>query len=199
MRSFSLIVAAGIVAGSMVVGCAPPKGQTPLEKRANVLEMQDKTLEALYMRYPSAREEIAKSYGYAVLSRDDIMIYFVGFGGGYGVATEKGTGKQTFIKDAHASLGLGGGLRDSRGVLIFNTQNAFSEFVAGSWDVGAQAEIGFASRDRGFEQSAEVTFLSQTKYYQFTDAGDIIVADLPLYHVTPFDDLNGGGMPAAAR
>lgn len=173
------------------VGCSPPAGNNAVEKRQSVMEMQKYTLDALYKRYPYAKEEIAKSYGYAVMSRDDIMIYFGGFGGGYGVATESASGKQLFIKDAHAALCLAIGMRDSRGVLIFSSKVAYEGFIHESWDLGIQAEVAAASRDRGFEQSAEDTFLHGVKYYQFTDSGDILAGVmLPLYHVTPYTDLN---------
>ena len=197
MRHVVVTVLSSLAVSTLIVGCAPPKGYTISEKQANVLKMQEGALDGLYQRYPGAKEQIATSYGYAVMSRDDIMIYFAGFGGGYGVTNETSTGRQTFVKDAHFSLGLGSGLSDTRGVLIFATKKAFNEFTQGSWDFGAQAEVSVASRDKGFEQSAEGTCLNDVKYYQFTDTGYVLAAHLPLYHVTPFTDLNASAGPVA--
>jgi hypothetical protein len=174
----------------MIAGCSTPQGTTALEKRASILKMQDQTLPAFTMRNPDLERAIANSYGYAVVSRDDLTLFWIGGGGGYGVATVKATGEQRFLKDAHGSLNLGGGWRDCRGLYIFSDQAAFEGFCAGSWDFGIRAEVAVASRDRGFEQSAEETALPRVRYYEYTDSGLVLRIGLPLCRVWPWSELD---------
>lgn len=184
----------------MLAGCCTPQGSTAMEKRDSILKMKDQSLPGFTMRHTDLESAIANSYGYAVISRDDLTLLWFGGGGGYGVATVRKTGEQRFLKDAHGALNLGIGWRDYRGLYIFADQAAFDGFCAGSWDLGVRAEVAVASRDRGFEQSAEETALPRVRYYEYTDAGLVLHVGLPLSHVMPWWELdNATSTRAPAR
>lgn len=188
MRLF--LICSLMAAALFTLGCSTPKGTLPSEKAASIQLMHDQSLPMFIERHPEIRDLVAKSYGYALLSRDNITIWFVGFGGGYGVAVENSTGKRTYLKDAHVNLNFIGDLRDYRSLLIFHSARAFNNYLTGSWDCGVNAEVALTSRDRGFEDSAENTFLRDVTYYEFTDAGGALRVGLPLYYVTPWTELN---------
>ncbi len=188
MRLFLICSLAAVALFSY--GCSTPKGTLPTEKAASIQLMHDQSMPMFIERHPEIRDQVAKSYGYALISRDNFTPFIIGFGGGYGVAVENGTGKRTYLKDAHIDLNLGFDFRDFRGLLIFNNPTAFRDFVAGSWDCGVNAEVALTSHDRWFEDSAENTFLHGVAYYEFTESGGAIRLGLPLYNVTPWTELN---------
>jgi hypothetical protein len=196
-----VLIVSLVTAALFTIGCSTPKGTLPSEKAASIQLMHDESMPMFIERHPEIRDLVAKSYGYALLSRDNLTIWFVGFGGGYGVAVEKSTGKRTYLKDAHINLDLGFDFRDYRSLLIFNNPTAFKNFITGSWDCGVNAEVALTSRDRWFEDSAENTFLSGVTYYEFTDSGGALRLGLPLYNVTPWTELNAAAPTAkpAAR
>lgn len=175
----------------VLAGCCTPQGSTPAEKKASILAMQEQTMPGFKMRQADLERVIANSYGYAVVSRDELTLFWIGGGGGYGVATVRATGEQRFLKDAHGSLNIGFAWRDYRGLYVFADQAAFEGFCAGSWDFEVCAEVAVASRDRGFEQSAEETCLPRVRYYEFTDAGLVLHVGVPLHHVRPWPELDG--------
>ena len=188
MRSF--LICSLVAAALFTFGCSTPKGTLASEKAASIQLMHDQSLPMFVERHPEVRDEIARSYGYALISRDNFVPWIFGFGGGYGVAVENGTGKRTYLKDSHVNLNLGADFRDYRSLLIFRDATAFKNFLTGSWDCGVNAEVALTSRDRWFEDSAENTFLRGVTYYEFTDSGGALRLGLPLYYVTPWTELN---------
>lgn len=188
MRSF--LICSLMAAALFTLGCSTPKGTLPSEKAASIQLMHDQSLPMFVERHPEISDMIAKSYGYALISRDNFVPWIIGFGGGYGVAVENSTGKRTYLKDAHINLNLGADFRDYRSLLIFHSATAFRDFLTGSWDCGVNAEAALTSRDRWFEDSAETTFLPGVTYYEFTDSGGALRLGLPLYYVTPWAELN---------
>jgi len=192
-----ILIASLVTTVLVTIGCSTPKGTLPSEKAASIQLMHDESMPMFIERHPEIRELVAKSYGYALLSRDNLTIWFAGFGGGYGVAVENSTGKRTYLKDAHINLDLGFDFRDYRSLLIFNNALAFKNYLTGSWDCGVNAEVALTSRDRWFEDSAENTFLNGVTYYEFTDSGGALRLGLPLYNVTPWTELNALPAPAA--
>ena len=171
-------------------GCSTTKGTLATEKAASIQLMHDQSMPMFIERHPEIRDLVAKSYGYALISRDNFTPFIIGFGGGYGVAVETSTGKRTYLKDWHINLNLGGDFRDYRGLLIFNSATAFKDFITGSWDCGVNAEVALTSHDRWFEDSAENSFLRDVTYYEFTESGGALRLGLPLYNVNPWNELN---------
>ena len=103
--------------------------QTPEEERKEILEMRQVTLNDLYKELPGSKEAIENSVGYAVFDNVGINLFAVSTGNGEGVAHDKKTGKDTFMKMFSAGVGIGLGIKDFRGIFVFTTQEAIDNFV----------------------------------------------------------------------
>lgn len=181
----SLLALVVMVAG----GCASPSGKTAALKRDTATLMRDAALTSLYARHPEARDVIKKSYGYAVMDRDDVMVLLFGGGGGYGVATETATGHRYYLEDWHMQLGLGLGYRNLRGVIVFADRETYDRFMGNAWVFGGEAEIAATWPSGGFDASTKGNLGKGMSYYQFTQTGGALQADLPLTQVTDNAEL----------
>jgi lipid-binding SYLF domain-containing protein len=74
-----------------------------------VRKVADQTLQRLYKLQSGARQAIQNSGGYAVFSNFGMKILVLGGGKGEGVAVNKETRQETFMKilEVQAGLGLG--------------------------------------------------------------------------------------------
>lgn len=148
------------------------------KKRADILEMRAEVLERLYEERPETRLEIQNSVGYAVFSNIGVNVIFISGGGGKGVAHDKLTGKDTFMKMGTAGVGLGLGIKDFRAVFVFHDTKAFNNFVEKGWDFSGEADAAANSSDKGGEVSGATTLSKKVNVYQFNKAGLALQATL---------------------
>lgn len=148
------------------------------KKRADILEMRAEVLERLYDERPETRLEIQNSVGYAVFSNIGVNVIFISGGGGKGVAHDKLTGTDTFMKMGTAGVGLGLGIKDFRAVFVFHDTKAFNNFVEKGWDFSGEADAAANSGDKGGEASGATTLSKKVNVYQFTKAGLALQATL---------------------
>ena len=103
--------------------------ETPADKRK---EIQDNalrmTLADLYKYQPQAKGEIKSAAGYAVFSNFGMNLFLVSTARGGGVAHDNSSGKDTYMKMFSAGGGIGLGVKDFRGIFIFQTKGALDEF-----------------------------------------------------------------------
>jgi lipid-binding SYLF domain-containing protein len=183
-----LLLAMGLAAS----GCAAPKGANVTEQRAFALDMKRATLDDLYARKPEAKAKIEKAAGYGVFSNMGFALLLLGSDHGYGVVTNKATGKDTYMRMFSGSVGLGLGVQDFRAVLVFNDQATLDQFVDSGWEFGAEAGCAAKFGESGGSAHAVGNINSPIEIYEFTKNGLWIRASLPLAKFWKDKKLNAG-------
>jgi len=164
-----LAAAAALVAMTMVSAAALASG--PDEQRQEIDQAARQTLEALYAQQPSARRAIDQSAGYAVFSDMSTKIFFAGGGGGKGVAVNRESGQQTFMMMVSVSAGLGMGISKSHLVWVFETPEAYQNFVDVGVELGADANLQVNPGEGGGLYDGAVEASPGAWLYQLSDAG----------------------------
>ena len=174
MRSRTIAIALLAVCVLVAAGCRTPKGESVQEKRSYALQMKSDALSELYAKRPEAKAHIAKAPGYAVFSNIGSKIFMLATGNGFGVATDNRSGKNTYMKMVEAGGGMGMGIKTYRAVYVFNSRQAFDDFLSGNWQVGGDADAGAEYEGKGMSAGAALNTDQLTKpvtVYQFTDKG----------------------------
>ena len=106
------------------------------------------------------------------------------------MAHDNKTGRDVFMRMGSAGIGLGLGIKDFRGIFIFRTKKAFSDFVEDGWDAGAHADAIAKDRDKGGALEGARTVGKDMEFYQLTESG--LALELTLQGTKYFkdDDLN---------
>jgi len=164
--------------------------QTPEEERKEILEMRKTTLDDLYKELPGAKEVVEDSVGYAVFDNVGINLLAISTANGSGVAHDKETGKDTFMKMFSAGVGIGLGIKDFRGIFVFSTQDALDNFINNGWQAGAQADAAAVSDEKGDAITAAIDVAPGIKLYQLTENGLAIQATIQGTKYWKDDDLN---------
>jgi len=151
----------------------PRKELSPAEKCAEINRLATATLDTLKAKSPEAHKLYNRAYGYAVF--DNFKLSFLLSGsGGKGVAVAKATGQRTYMNMGGAGVGLGAGAHKHQIVFLFETEDRFNQFINEGWtaNVSANAVAGKAGAN------AEATFEDGMAYYQLTEAGLMLQADI---------------------
>ena len=174
------LVALAILPALLVsMGCNSPSGETPQEKRDEVMKMHDTVLKQMYAADPKLEDKVKNAPGYAVFSNASLTFFFVGGGGGYGVAVDqKNNGRKTFMKMASGNLGLGLGVKDFRALYIFNKASAYTTFITKGWAFGAEADATATDGEKGGAADAAGRAAKDVEIHQLTDAGVILKATI---------------------
>jgi len=152
-------------------GCAKPQGNTPVSQRAYILQMRDTTLAEIYQKSPYVEDLVQHAAGYGVFSNINTQLLIIGSGNGYGVITENGSGKTTFMRMAEGGVGLGVALTDFRELIIFNNAAVMRQFISSGWDFGVQGDAVLKSKTKGAAAAGEIPFDSDIIIYQLTKQG----------------------------
>jgi len=150
---------------------SPSHAASKDEQRAELKKVSGETLARLYKVQPTAKAAIDKSAGYATFSNVGIKILVAGSGKGQGVAVNKKTGKETYMKMIEAQAGLGFGVKKFRLVWVFETPAAFDSFVNSGWEASTQATAAAKKGDQGAWASGAVSVSPGVWLYQITDEG----------------------------
>jgi len=176
----------------LVVAAAPARAETPAEKRAEIAKMRSETLARLYKLHPAAKGKIARAYGYAVFSNLGVNLIFLSAAGGSGVARDNKTGRDTYMKMVSGGIGLGLGVKDFRGVFVFSTRKAFTDFVDGGWEAGAHADAVAKAGQKGGAAEGALTVAPGVELYQITENGLALEATIQGTKYYKDDELNAG-------
>lgn len=145
---------------------------TKEEKRQDVREVTENTLQRLYRAQPRARDLVATSAGYAVFSNFGMKLFFAGGGAGAGMAVNRKTKQETFMKMVEVQAGLGFGVKKFRLVWVFETAGKLNDFIDKGWELGAQATASAQLGGQGSELYAGAMSISPGVWlYQLTDDG----------------------------
>lgn len=142
------------------------------EKRQDLREVAEATLARLYKAQPQARDAVERSAGYAVFSNFGMKILFAGGGTGSGIAVNRKSKQETFMKMVEVQAGLGVGVKKFRLVWVFETTGKLNDFVNKGWELGAQATASAKMSGQGQEAYAGAMSVSPGVWiYQLTDDG----------------------------
>ena len=188
MRSLALLGCTLFFFLVAMSGCASIPGKTGEEQAETIDALVERTLADLYKQEPKAKEAIATSVGYVVMSNKITKIPIVGAGSGYGVAIDTKTGEKTYLKMARFDVGGGWGARAVRPVLIFLDEKKFKDFIDGVWEAQAGAEAAAKVGETGAAGGAGSGDLPGNKGYSvhmITDAGVSATATAGIILVKP--------------
>ena len=147
------------------------------ERRQDVRDVAQNTLERLYKSQPKAKDAIERSAGYAVFSNFGMKIFFAGGGKGSGLAVNRKAKTETFMQMLEVQAGLGIGVKKFRLVWIFEKQSDLDAFINSGWEIGGQATASAQMSGQGQELYAGAMAIKPGVWlYQLTDDG--IAAEL---------------------
>ena len=139
--------------------------------QADIRKMANETLARLYKLQPSAKNVVSKSAGYAVFSNFGTKIFFIGGGAGKGVAIERKSKKETFMKMIEAQAGLGLGIKKFRLIWVFEQHKDVTKFVNSGWEFGGQTSAAAKLGDEGGAFAGAMSISPGIWLYQLTDDG----------------------------
>jgi lipid-binding SYLF domain-containing protein len=141
------------------------------KKQKEVRKMAHDTLQRLYKAEPLTRAAIKASAGYAVFSNKGVKILVAGSGKGQGVAVNKKSQKETFMKMLEVQAGLGMGVKKFQVIFIFDNDNAFRDFVESGWQFGGQTTAAAKGGETGGAVAGAVSVSDGVWMYQLTEKG----------------------------
>jgi len=184
----TICYAIGVALLLTITGCATT-GSTPAQKRQSIEAMKTRVLTDLYELKPDVRAQIAQASGYAVFSNANVNLVLASFGGGYGVARNNRSGRNTYMKMGEVGVGLGLGVKDFRVVFVFHDADTLNSFIERGWVFGAQADAAAKAGDKGGALGGEVSANNMT-IYQLTEAGLALQATVKGTKYWKDDSLN---------
>jgi len=163
-RKFAAVLACSIAVSAHA-------GDSRADKQKKIRKMAQDTLQRLYAAKPSAKAAVQNAAGYAVFSDLGVKILLAGSGKGHGIAVNNRTKQETFMKMLELQAGLGVGVDKFRVVFVFDTQNAFDNFINSGWQFGEQASLAAKSDDKGGALNGAASVSDGVWMYQLTDKG----------------------------
>jgi lipid-binding SYLF domain-containing protein len=158
--------------------------------RAEVQKASKTTLDQLYKAIPSSRKAVENSAGYATFSNFGMKILFAGSGTGKGIAVNKKTGKQTYMKMVEVQAGLGLGVKKFRVIWVFADEASLNRFINSGWETGAQATAAAKSGGQGDAYQGAASVSPGVWVYQLTDTGAALEVTAKGTKYYKDDDLN---------
>jgi lipid-binding SYLF domain-containing protein len=173
MVSKNLVVSCAMVVAMLAAGCQskPKSAEERSSMQQDVRTMAGNTLQRLYAAQPKAKAAVEGSAGYAVFSNFGMKILVAGGGSGEGLAVQKATKQETFMRMAEVQAGLGMGVKKFSLVWVFETKEAFDSFVNKGWEFGGQASAAVKAGDQGGALQGALSVAPGVWLYQLTDAG----------------------------
>lgn len=177
-----LILLIGLL-GVSVSGCKTPEGETGDQQRATIRKKNQEILKKVYAESGESRGQVDRSVAYATFSTIDAKILFGGTGNGYGLLTEKSSGRQTFMRMAKLQVGFGLGVQELSLLLVFRSDETLKAFKKEGWTFGGGASAALKSDradadDPSFDKSMKATLDQDPLIYQITEKGVNLSATL---------------------
>lgn len=173
MSARSFIGSSALIVAMLLAGCQskPKTAQDKADMQDDIHTMARNTLDRLYSVQPKAKAAVEGSAGYAVFSNFGMKILVAGGGSGEGLAVETATKKETFMRMAEVQVGLGMGVKKFSLVWVFDSKEAFDNFVNKGWELGGQASAAAKAGDQGGSLQGAMSIAPGVWLYQLTDAG----------------------------
>ena len=176
-----------------VLACAKPEGETPKQKRSSIQNANRSILDDVYSKQPEARRLVGNSYGYATFTNIETKLGLFGSGNGYGLATHRGSGKQTYMKMRKVHVGFGGGVQEFDLLMIFKSKANFDQFLESGWQFGAGADAAAKTRQEGGVETGVQAAIDENLdpiVFQVTQAGVSVGATAEGFKFSVDDELN---------
>ncbi len=186
----SLIPLFAIVLALLILNGCGAKGSTKTDKISSIHKMRNTDLAELYELAPSARGHVNGAYGYAVFDNMGINVLLVSTGNGYGVARNNKTGKDTYMRMFSAGFGVGLGVKDFRGIFVFDNKTVFDRFVNFGWNVQGQADAAAKYKNDGGSIGLAIEVSPGIHLYQITKNGLAAQATIQGTKYWKDDELN---------
>ncbi len=172
----ALAVSAMVILGLGLPSCStvPESQATKDEKRTDMRNMANDTLQQLYAQNPDTQRAVKESAGYAVFSDVGFKLLFMGGANGAGVAINNADKMTYYMKMVELQPGLGLGAAKFRVIFLFDTNAAFNDFVTKGWEAGANqiAAAKTSTMNKGGGQAISVS--QGVTMYQITEKGLIV-------------------------
>lgn len=181
-----------IVLGFGLQACSTaPMSQYQIDgQRASIRQMANETLAQLYQQYPDARRQMQRSAGYAVFSNFGLKVMFMGSATGQGLAVNHATRQETFMRMVELQPGYGFGVQRFRLVFVFETPQAFDQFVDSGWEFGGNAMASAQTRTQQMGNQLGMSVSPGVLMYQISDQGAIVGVSITGAKYYPDPDLN---------
>ena len=134
---------------AVAVACTSPPGSSVEDKRSFVRTMRDQTLAQFYEANPHLQAKVEGAAGYAVFTNLNIHLLAISGEDGYGIAVERSTGNEKFMKMASIGGGPGIAMRDFRTIFIFRDEAAIERFRSEGWQFSLEGGASAKTSDRG--------------------------------------------------
>lgn len=158
--------------------------------RAEVRKSVNSVLTKLYKAQPAARKVIAAAPGYAVFSNFGMKIFFAGGGTGNGIAVNRETGQETFMKMMEVQAGLGIGVKKFGLVFVFQDRRALDNFISSGWEASAQTSAEALTDGKGVALKGAIMVSPGVWVYQVAEDGLALDATIKGTKYFRNDDLN---------
>ena len=169
---------------------APLSKSDKEQQQDSVRDMAKTTLSQFYTKYPAARDAVAKSSGYSVFSDFGFKVWTLGGARGKGVAVNNATKQDIFMEMLEFQPGMGLGASKFRVVFLFDTPEAFNNFVNSGWEVGVNSMAEAKTKTEGGALAGAVTPYKGVKMYQIDEEGLIVGVSLTAAKYYKDKDLN---------
>jgi lipid-binding SYLF domain-containing protein len=173
MRLVTNTLLVALFCGMLMAGCqSKPKTEGDRsEMQGDTRNTVSNTLTRLYEVQPKAKTAVSQAVGYAVFNNFGMKLGVAGGGSGKGIAINNKTKAETFMRMAEVQAGLGLGVKKFSLVWVFETQEAFDNFINKGWEFGAQANASAQAGDQGGSLAGALAVAPGVWLYQITDTG----------------------------
>jgi len=158
--------------------------------RADVQKASKTTLSALYKAIPNSRKVVDDAAGYATFSNFGMKILVAGSGSGKGLAVNKKSGKEIYMKMVEVQAGLGFGVKKFRVIWVFADTASLDKFINSGWETGGQATAAAKTGDKGDAYQGAASVSPGVWVYQLTDKGAALEVTAKGTKYYKDDDLN---------
>ena len=176
-----LAIALGLAAGSAhsqilqnlenaITGNQPSQADIAAA-RQEVQDAAQGALSALYAMQPNARREIERAVGYAAFSTFGMKLMIAGGTSGKGMAVNRRTGTQTYMRMLQVQGGLGFGVSKNQLIFVFTSEQALSNFINTGWEFGAEANLSAMAGGEGGMFTGAAQISPGVYLYQITETG----------------------------
>lgn len=183
-----MVVTLGL--GLQACSTAPMSEHQVADQRAEIRAMANETLAQLYQQYPDSRRQIQRAAGYAVFSNFGFKVLFMGSATGEGLAVSHATRQETFMRMVELQPGYGFGVQQFRLVLIFETPQAFDQFVDSGWEFGGNAMATAQTSTQSMGSQLGTVVAPGVLMYQFSDQGAMVGVSITGAKYYPDPGLN---------
>lgn len=188
MTTLKKIMAIGLL---LIVAAGVAHAQSDKDsKRAEVRKSTDAVLKQLYSVQPSARKIVEAAPGYAVFSNFGMKILFAGGGSGSGIAVDRNTRRETFMKMMEVQAGLGMGIKRFGLVFVFQNRQALEQFITSGWEASAQTSAEAITSGKGLALKGAILVAPGVWVYQVAEDGLALDATIKGTKYFQDDDLN---------